>query len=389
MVHSFGGWGVVSFSSKEPDNKGMNIACWILSLLSLQYGHYTLEGWGMQKSEQATIKDVAKLAGVSIATVSRVLNNLGVVNAATEEKVLSAVKDLHYQRNAVARSLKMRKTKSIGIIVPEISNTFFTEIVEQLERLLGPLGYALLLCSSENSVEEEKRKLTFLLERNVDALVVVPASNVGTHFTLPFLKATPMVMLDREIAGLVCDVVLVDNRKGSYDVTRALIQEGHTRIGFLGGEPTVHTSVERLRGFLDAMREYNLPVEEEFVMQGGMSQRAGYSLMKQALEKKDCPNAFFVVNDMVHIGSTSCLAAEGSEKDCSRMVFATFDHLFYAPLLKFCHYAAAQPIDRIGQSVAALLLRRMKGETDDFPSKVVLLPSIHVMKENGGIVFVS
>lgn len=339
----------------------------------------------MQKSEQATIKDVAKQAGVSIATVSRVLNNLGVVNALTEEKVLSAVKALQYQRNAVARSLKMRKTKSIGIIVPEISNTFFTEIVEQLERLLGPLGYALLLCSSENSVEEEKRKLTFLLERNVDALVVVPASNVGTHLTLPFLKATPMVMLDREIAGLVCDVVLVDNRKGSYDATRALILEGHTRIGFLGGEPTVHTSVERFRGYLDAMREYNLPVEEEFVMQGGMNQRSGYSLMKKALAHEACPNAFFVVNDMVHIGSTSCLAAEGSEKDCSRMVFATFDHLFYAPLLKFCHYAAAQPIDRIGQHVADILIRRMAGDIDDFPTKVVLLPALHVMKENGGM----
>ena len=339
----------------------------------------------MQKNEHATIKDVALLAEVSIATVSRVLNNLGVVNAATEAKVLAAVKTLHYQRNAVARSLKMRKTKSIGIIVPEISNTFFTVIVEQLEHLLGPLGYALLLCSSGNSVEEEKRKLSLLLERNVDALVVVPASNVGTHFALPALKATPMVMLDREIAGLACDVVLVDNRKGSYDVTCALIREGHTRIGFLGGEPTVHTSVERLRGYLDAMRRHNLPVEEAFIMQGGMSQRSGYSLMQQALSTEGCPSAFFVVNDMVHIGATSCLAAEGSEMDCSRMVFATFDHLFYAPLLKFCHYAAAQPIDEIGQNVADILIRRMEGNVDDFPTKVVLAPTIHVMQENGGI----
>ncbi len=340
----------------------------------------------MQKAEQATIKDVAKLAGVSIATVSRVLNNLGVVNAATEAKVHSAVKELNYQRNAVARSLKMRKTKSIGIMVPEISNTFFTEIVEQLERLLGPLGYALLLCSSENSVEEEKRKLSFLLERNVDALVVIPVSNIGTHFSLSALKSTPMVMLDREIPGLECDVVLVDNRKGAYDVTKALIREGYTRIGFLGGEPTVHTSIERLRGYLDAMRLYNLPVEEEFVMLGGMNQKSGYSLMKEALAKEDCPSAFFMVNDMVHIGATSCLVAEGSEKDTSRMAFSTFDYLYYAPLLRFCHYAAAQPLDTIGQNVAEILIRRMEGNHDDFPSKVVLAPTIHVMEENGGIV---
>ncbi|HKM08392.1 MAG TPA: substrate-binding domain-containing protein, partial [Sphaerochaeta sp.] len=174
--------------------------------------------------------------------------------------------------------------------------------------------------------------------------------------------------------------------KGSYDVTCALIREGHQRIGFLGGEPTVHTSVERFRGYLDAMREYNLPVEEAFVMQGGMSQKSGYSLMKKALLQDDCPSAFFVVNDMVHIGATSCLAAEGSEKDCSRMVFATFDHLFYAPLLKFCHYAVAQPIEKIGQSVADILIRRMQGDFDYFPLRVVLLPTVHVMKENGGIV---
>lgn len=225
-----------------------------------------------------------------------------------------------------------------------------------------------------------------LLERNVDALVVIPASNVGTHFTLSSAQSTPMVMLDREIAGLECDTVLVDNRKGAYDVTCALIREGHARIGFLGSEPTVHTSVERLRGYLDAMRQHNLPVEEKFIMQGGMNQRAGYSLMKKAIKQENCPGAFFMVNDMVHIGATSFLVAEGSEKDCSRMAFSTFDHLFYAPLLKFCHYAAAQPLDEIGRCVAEILIRRLEGDMDDFPSKVVLSPAIHVMKENGGII---
>ncbi|MDT4761288.1 LacI family DNA-binding transcriptional regulator [Sphaerochaeta sp. PS] len=340
----------------------------------------------MKTAGQATIKDVAKLAGVSIATVSRVLNNLGVVNKETERQVLSAVKALHYQRNAVARSLKMNRTKSIGIIVPEISNTFFSEIVEQLEHLLGPLGYALLFCSSENSVEEEKRKLTLLLERNVDALVVIPASDVGSHFSLPALQSTPMVVLDRKIQGLDCDMVLVDNRLGSYDVTCALIREGHTRIGFLGGDVHVHTSVERLQGFLDAMKHYDLPVDPAFVMLGGMSQKAGYALMQEALTKEGCPSAFFLVNDMVHIGATSYLISQASKEICSKMVFSTFDYLFYAPLLRFCHYAAAQPLERIGQEAAQILIRRMAGDMADFPCKVVLEPTIHVLTENGGIV---
>lgn len=340
----------------------------------------------MGKREAATIKDVANLAGVSIATVSRVLNNLGVVNLETERKVLSAVNMLHYQRNAVARSLKLRVTKSIGIIVPEISNTFFTEIVEQLEKLLGPLGYALLLCSSENSVQEEKRKLAFLLERNVDALLVIPVGDVGAHFASPAIANIPLVMLDRKIEGLRCDVVLTDNRKGAYDVTCALIREGKTNIGFLGGDNHVHTSVERLHGFLDAMHDNQLEVDPDFILLGGMTQKAGYTLMENALTMPKCPDTFFVVNDMVHIGATSYLMSKASREIRSKVVFSTFDYLYYAPLLKFCHYAVSQPLDQMGETAAQLLIRRLDGDLQGFPSTVVIEPTICVMEDNGGVV---
>ncbi|AEV30359.1 transcriptional regulator [Sphaerochaeta pleomorpha str. Grapes] len=340
----------------------------------------------MEKKEQATIKDVAKLAGVSIATVSRVLNKLGVVNLETEQRVTSAVKSLHYQRNAVARSLKMKRTKSIGIIAPELSNTFFSEIVEQLEKLLAPMGYALLFCSSQNSIEEEKRKLSLLLERNVDALVVIPTSDVGDHFTSPALGSTPMVMVDRQIPNLDCDVVLTDNRLGAYDITCSLIREGFTSIGFLGGDRHVHTSVERLHGYYDAMQEFGLPVDPEFIMLGGMTQQAGYQLMGQALAKEHCPKVFFMVNDMVHIGASSYLLSECSQTVQDSMAFSTFDYLYYAPLLKFCHYAVAQPLEEIGEVTAKLLLKRIGGDYSDFPCKVVIEPSIRVLTNNGGIV---
>ncbi len=340
----------------------------------------------MKKTEQATIKDVAKLAGVSIATVSRVLNKLGVVNHETEQRVLSAMESLHYQRNAVARSLKMKRTKSIGIITPELSNTFFSEIVEQLEKLLAPKGYALLFCSSHNNVEEEKRKLSLLLERNVDALVIIPASDVGDHFTARALGSTPMVMVDRQIPNLNCDVVLTDNRQGAYDVTCSLIREGFTSIGFLGGDKHVHTSIERLHGYYDAMQEFGLPVDTEFIMLGGMTQKAGYALMGEALKKNHCPHVFFMVNDMVHIGASSYLISECSQNVQDSMVFSTFDYLYYAPLLKFCHYAVAQPLDEIGEVTAKLLLTRLGGDYTDFPCKVIIEPTIRVLVNNGGIV---
>ncbi|WP_320129480.1 LacI family DNA-binding transcriptional regulator [uncultured Sphaerochaeta sp.] len=340
----------------------------------------------MERKEQATIKDVAKLAGVSIATVSRVLNKLGVVNPDTEQRVLAAVGTLQYQRNAVARSLKMKRTKSIGLIAPELSNTFFSEIVEQLEMLLGPLGYALLFCSSQNSVEEEKRKLSLLLERNVDALVIIPASDVGDHFTGSAFTSTPLVMVDRQILGLECDVVLTDNYQGAYNVTCSLIREGYTRIGFLGGDKHVHTSVERLHGYLDALKEFGLESEPDFILLGGMTQQAGYSLMATALQRENCPEAFFIVNDMVHIGATSYLLSECSEEIQDKMAFSAFDYLYYAPLLKFCHYAVAQPLEEIGEVTAQLLLKRIKGDHSGYPCKVVIEPTIRVLKTNGGIV---
>jgi LacI family transcriptional regulator len=340
----------------------------------------------MANDNQATIKDVAKLAGVSIATVSRVLNRMGVVSPDTERKVYSAVNALNYKRNTVARSLKVRRTKTVGVVAPELSNTFFLGIVEQLERLLGAMGYALVFCSSQNSVEEEKRKISLLLERNVDALVVIPAGDVGMHLTGPSFSSTPLVLVDRKISGLDCDVVLTDNRKGAYRVTAALAKEGITEIGFLGGDRHVHTSVERLHGYLDAMREYGLAVDPRFVLLGGMTMQDGYRLMGTALGKSGCPRAFFMVNDMVHIGASSYLMSECTEAVQSSMALSAFDYLYYAPLLKFCHYAVAQPLQKIGEATAALLCKRLEGDRSGFPCTTVVEPDIKVMASNGGIV---
>lgn len=335
--------------------------------------------------DTVTIKDVAELAGVSIATVSRVLNHLGVVNPDTERKVLSAVAMLNYQRNEVARSLKTRTTKLIGIIAPELSNTFFSEIVEQLEKQLGPLGYAMLFCSSQNSVEEERRRLRLLLERNVDALVVIPASDTGEHFIGKAFDTTPLVMIDRQIPGLDVDLVLTDNKKGAYDVTSSLIREGHTRIGFLGGDLHVHTATERLHGYLSAMHAHGLTVEKNFVLMDGMSQQTGHEVMRKVLEQEDRPDTFFIVNDMVHVGASSYLYEHGDRAAQEKMVFGAFDYLHYAPLLRFCHYAVAQPLEQMGEAAAQLLIKRLNGDRSDFPQKIVIPPTIKVMTANGGI----
>jgi LacI family transcriptional regulator len=332
-----------------------------------------------------TIKEVALAAGVSIATVSRVLNHNQSVTEQTRRRVVEVMHELGYNRNEVARSLKVRHTRTIGIIAPELSNVFFMEVVEAMERILAPKGYTMIIGSSNDSVAEEKRKLQVLIERNVDGLVVMPAGAEGEHLLSKSLTNIPLVMVDRRIPGLEVDSVLTDNRYGVHQMIRALKAEGFNRIGYIGGDPAIHTAGERLYGFYDAMREYGLPIEERFILhEGAMVQSAGRKLLKKALQIPGHPDAFFIANDSMHLGATSYAMESLTNAERDRLVFASFDYLEYAPLLRLCHYAVAQPLERIGEEVAALLLKRLKGDKEGFPEHVVLRPEIKIMSANGG-----
>lgn len=342
----------------------------------------------MRDDEQnpTTIKDVAQMSGVSIATVSRVLNNSKSVTEKTRLKVTKAMVQLGYNRNAVARSLKIRETRTIGIIAPELSNTFFMEILESMEIIFALHEYTMVLCSSNNSIEEERKKLQLMIERTVDALVIIPVSDEGNHLQNKVLQQIPMIILDRQIPSLQFDTVLTDNRYGVRSVVQGLIREGFQRIGFLGGDLNIPTAKERYLAYLEAMQEGNLEVEEEFVFtKGHMDQKKGFSLMRAILQKPNHPQAFFIANDMLHLGATTYLMESYTTENRPKIVFASFDYLSYSPLLQFCHYAVCQPLEEIGRSVAMLVLRRLGGDWADFPQQIVLTPEIKVMVANGGI----
>lgn len=342
----------------------------------------------MRHDEQnpITIKDVALASGVSIATVSRVLNNSESVTEITRAKVTKAMVQLGYNRNAVARSLKVRKTKTIGIIAPELSNTFFMEILEAMERSLALKDYTMVLCSSNNSIEDERKKLQVMIERTVDALVIIPVSDEGSHLENKVLQQIPMIILDRQIPSLNYDTVLTDNHYGVRNATQGLIREGFKRIGFLGGSLNIPTAKERYLAFCKTMQDAGLEVEQEFVFtEGHMDQKKGFSLMQRIMHKPNPPQAFFIANDMLHLGATTFLMEGYSSYDRPNVVFASFDYLSYSPLLQFCHYAVCQPLEEIGKSVATLLLRRLEGDLSDFPQQIVHRPLIKVMVANGGI----
>lgn len=306
----------------------------------------------------ATVKDVARHAGVSTATVSRVLNADGKVTDATRERVLASVKALGYKINSVARSLKTRHTRTIGILAPDLAGDFFMYIAESLDRELSAHGYSLVVCSTWNSVEEESRRLHHLVERLVDGIVVIPVSDRGQHFSYLRERNIPVVFLDRTVSDFSADAVLVDNEEAAYGATKALIGEGHRRIGFLGGTSDISTSRERLEGYSRALAEAGIMQEGEFVRLGRPTLPFGYRSMEEMMKRDDSPDAWFIVNAFMHMGATNYLLTQGGER-AKRIVFASFDEMPSAPLMRFCRYSVQQPIAELGRSAARLIIHRI------------------------------
>lgn len=310
------------------------------------------------KHQSITIREVAEYAQVSTATVSRVLNNDDRVVQSTRERVLAAVNELGYKVNFVARCLKTNTTKTIGVMAPDLSGDFFMYIAESMDKELSFHGYSLVVCASHDSLDEEAKRLRHLAERLVDGVVVIPCTDKGAHFS--FLKEfnIPIVFVDRTVNDFEADSVVSENEEGAFEATKALIDDGYTRIGFMGGRPEISTSKERFSGYRRALETAGLGIEEEFVRFGPPTLPFGYHAMEEMLKRDDSPDAWFLVNVFTHVGATNYLMSEGKNR-AKRIVFASFDEMPYSPLLRYCRYSVQQPIAELGKTAAKLILRRI------------------------------
>ncbi|AEE15588.1 LacI family DNA-binding transcriptional regulator [Treponema brennaborense] len=306
-----------------------------------------------------TIKDVASDAGVSTATVSRVLNHDSRVAGVTREKVITSIEKLGYRLHPAARSLKVGETRFVGIIVPEVSNIFFMSLFGYMEAVLRKEGYTAILCSSANSVAGEVEQLKYLTDKFVDGLIVIPAGNDGTHFSHLKECNIPIVMIDREYAEVAGDSVLVRNDEGTKEAVTALIGDGFDRIGFVGGDVNQMTSRERFEGYKQALAAAGVAFEPECVALSGMDVESGYSGMKELLSKPDHPQAFFFVNLMVALGAVQYLVEMPAAVQ-EKIVCASFDNVFYSSLMQHCRYFVAQPAKEMGTLAAQLLIARIQ-----------------------------
>jgi LacI family transcriptional regulator, galactose operon repressor len=313
-----------------------------------------------------TIKDVAHLAGVSTATVSRVLNRDTRIAPATFEKVSRIILASGYRRNNVARNLKTRRTHTVGFLTPEIANDFFMYIAEGVESRLQQEGYSLIICNTAEKSAIETSRIDLLSDQQADGIIIIPATHEGVHYRVLDKRGIPAVVVDRLVADFRCDAILVDNINGSYRAAARFFEAGVRRIGFIGGRPDLTTAEERYEGFRRAHDEYNIPLDESLVRFGDFHVDSGFQLADQLLSLPDPPRHLFIANYFMHVGATRFLLQSGLG-EARGIQTAGFDDMDLIPLMGFSAFTISQPMKEMGTAAAELLLSRIEGRNSAPP----------------------
>lgn len=307
----------------------------------------------------ATIKDVAKMAGVSTTTVSHVINKTRFVAEETEKQVLQAIKELKYSPSAVARSLKVNTTKSIGMIVTSSETPYFAEIIHAVEESCYRQGYSLFLCNTQNDIEKIQNHLEMLSKKRVDGILVMCAEYTTDSLDLlSNFNELPMVVMDWGPDNEHTDLIKDNSFEGGYLATEYLIKNGHQNIGIIAGELTKTTAKTRYHGFLQAMKDANLTVNPNWVVEGFFEPEDGYECMNKILAQESLPSAVFCCNDVMALGAISAIGEKGLRVPEDISIIG-YDNIhasrFYSPPLTTIH----QSKSRLGVQALSLLFKRI------------------------------
>jgi LacI family transcriptional regulator len=258
-----------------------------------------------------TIKDIAREAKVSYATVSRAFNNAYGVKPATREKVLEIARRLNYSPNGIARGLVMNRTGTIGLIIPDITNPFFPEVARGIEECAKDEGYSVILCNTNWEQDRESQYIRLLAEKRVDGLIIASVSDAADPQMETLFDSLPVVCVDRIPRSPRWSYVVIDNVRGADIATTHLIQAGYRTIGFIGAVEQSLPVDERLQGYHAAMERNGLPVEERFIRIGHFRQESGEAIIQEMIRRGDHPRAVFAENDVVALGVIQGVRAMG------------------------------------------------------------------------------
>lgn len=320
----------------------------------------------------AILKDVAKIAGVSTATVSRVLNDAENVKPVTRVKVQKAIKELNFKPSRVAQRLRIRdgKKRIIGLVVPDIQNPFYVDVVRGVEELAYLKDYVVFVGNFAQDEEKEKMYLNIMKSESVDGLIVAPSNEKDDDVMKLVKDGLPIVCVDRGLSEIDVDVVLVDNRKGAFDAVEFLIQSGYKRIAYIGGLPQIPTTMQRKSGYEDALLKYGIPIDPELMRFGDSKHQSGKKLAEELLNLKNRPTALFTGNNLITLGALETIHNQ-KLKIPQDIAIIGFDDMSWAISLNPPLTAVRQPGYEIGKRAAEMLFQRVK-EPDRKPVKLIL-----------------
>lgn len=329
----------------------------------------------------ATIKDIAKHTGLGLATISSYLNG-GNVREENRKKIEAAIKELNFEVNEVARGLKTNKTKTIGVVIPELNNSFCTEIIIGMEDILRNHGYATIVCDCRTNKDLEKNAVDFLFRKRVDGIINMPVNSDGSHL-LSFHKAMkPIVLIDRKVDGIDGDYVLVDNLTAAKNATQKLIDNGHTKIGMIAGPEDIFTARERMLGYKIALMEAGIVQEERLIEHGDYTINGGSGCLRNLIKNHKDMTAVFVSNYEMTLGAVIGINELGV-KIPEELSVIGFDNAEFARACNPKLTIVTQPTEEIAKNVAELILKRIEeNSSDSDPDYKIIKLQTEIMEGN-------
>ena len=315
------------------------------------------------------MRDVARVAGVSLKTVSRVVNNEPGVRPETIDRVTGAISQLGFQRNDLARSLRPGQTSStLGLVIGDVGNPFFSSITRAVEEVAREHGYLLVAASSGEDQLHERELVAALLARRVEGILLVPAAGDHSFLKHEMSLGIPVVFIDRPPGEIEADAVMLENRDGARRGVAHLIEAGHRRIGLLADDVDIYTAAERVQGYFDALADAGLPVDESLLELGCRDVVAADTAVRTLVTLDNPPTALFAINNRMSLGALRALHWHPEP-----VALLGFDDLEFADLLTTRVTVVAHDPHAMGRLAAQVMLARLAGDTS--PPRQIVLPT--------------
>ena len=325
-----------------------------------------------------TISDIAKKAGVSSATVSRVLNDSGYVKQSTREKIEAAIKEMNFTPSAIARSLSKNETNTIGVIVPDITNSYFGEVIKGISEVAEANNLNIILFNTDNYLEKEVRALNVLKEQRLKGIIMTPG--FGEENNKEYIETInnlniPIVLVSADLKFKELSGIFVDNVLGGFNATNLLISEGHTKIGIMTGILSSEPAAERVVGYKKALKEANIEINDKYILDGQFSMEKAYELTKKLLDSKDKPTALITSSNRMTMGAIKALK-ENNKNIPEDLAIVAFDKVDLLDVLGIrITYIDECPME-LGRNSMNLLCDIFNDSDKNFKRRVIIVPKL-------------